>query len=324
MVPTRFVMTRMKDDGASTNRPDVGHAAHAGRGWPIVLALTGFVIVATAQASNMILARGLAGTVPPFSLAFFRWAIIAAGLAPFALVEVRSGRIQLRADGWSILLAGFLGMFLCGAPVYIAGISTTAINIALIMSLSPIVVLLLSWLLGLDRIGLLQLAGIGLALAGALLIVCGGDLRNLSEVRTAPGDLLVLVAMLGWSGYTLLQTRIAPGSEFLGRVSLFAAAGALFTLPIAGWEMWSAPQSVFNERAFAAYIFAGLVPGILAYAGFAYLGGKFGSVRASLVLYIGPVASAVLSFAILHEPPTVVHLVGGTAILGGVWASLRK
>ncbi len=40
----------------------------------------------------------------------------------------------------------FFGMFLCGGPIYIAGVSTTAINIALIYALSPIVVLVISWL----------------------------------------------------------------------------------------------------------------------------------------------------------------------------------
>jgi hypothetical protein len=35
--------------------------------------LLGFVLVATAQVTNMILARGLAGSVPTFTLAFFRW-----------------------------------------------------------------------------------------------------------------------------------------------------------------------------------------------------------------------------------------------------------
>ncbi|WP_246208056.1 EamA family transporter [Bradyrhizobium rifense] len=79
---------------------------------------------------------------------------------------------------------------------------------------------------------------------------------------------------------------------------------------------------VFSAKALVAYLFAGIVPGLLAYAGFAWLGGKFGSVRTSLVLYIGPVASALLSFAILGEPPKLIHR--GLLILGGVWASLRK
>jgi len=286
--------------------------------------MLGFVFVAAAQATNMILARGLAGTVPPFPLAFFRWAIVAAGLAPVAVAEMHRGRLSLRKNGLLILTAGFLGMFLCGGPVYIAGITTTAINIALIMSLSPIVVMLLSRIFGLERIGALQLLGMGLALIGALLIVSQGDPRKLIELRFARGDLLTLMAMLGWSGYTLLQSRAVAGASFLACVSAFATAGAMFTFPAAVMEMWSAPHSALAPRALAAYLFAGLVPGLLAYAGFAYLGSRFGSVRASITLYLGPVASALLSWAILGESPTLIHVFGGTLILSGVWASLKK
>lgn len=292
--------------------------------WPTLFALSGFIMIATAQVSNMILARGLAGQVPAFSLAFFRWSIIAAALAPFAYREAGSGRLQFRKNIWLIAVTGFFGMFLCGGPIYIAGITTTAINIALIMALSPIVVLLLSQLFGLEKTGAFQLLGMALALLGALFMICRGDPTVLIGMTLAPGDLLVLLAMLGWSGYTLLQTRVAPAATSLARVSVFAAAGALLSLPIAAWETWEAPQKVFNVQAAAAYVFAGLVPGVFAYVGFTYLSGKFGSVRTSLMLYVGPIASALLSFAILREPPTLVHIFGGAAILGGVWISLRK
>ena len=305
------------DQGAAGAAPSVD-------GWLGTVALVGFVLVATAQASNQILARGLAGSVPPFALAFFRWGIIGAGLAPLALAEIRSGRIPLAKNVWPILAAGFMGMFLCGGPVYVAGISTTAIHIALIMALSPITVLLISASLGIERIGPLQWLGTALALGGALLIISGGHWQTLTQFSVASGDGLVVLAMLGWSGYTLLQTRVAPGASLLARISLFAAAGALCSMPPAVAEMWTAPAQVFSAKALAAYVFAGLVPGLLAYAGFAWLGGRFGSVRTSLVLYIGPIASALLSFAILGEPPTVLHFLGGLLILGGVWASLRK
>jgi len=280
--------------------------------------------VATAQASNQVLARGIAGSVPPFALAFFRWSIVAIGLAPIALAEIRDGRVLLGKNIWPILAAGFMGMFLCGGPVYVAGVSTTAIHIALIMALSPITVLLISAALGMEHIGPLQWLGTALALAGALLIISGGHLEALIQLETASGDGLVVIAMLGWSGYTLLQSRAAPRASLLARISLFAGAGALFSLPQAVMEMWTMPAQVFSTKALAAYLFAGIVPGLLAYAGFAWLGGKFGSVRTSLVLYIGPVASALLSFAILGEPPKLIHLFGGLLILGGVWASLRR
>jgi drug/metabolite transporter (DMT)-like permease len=288
------------------------------------LAVAGLLVVATAQVSNMILARAVAGAIPPFAIAFFRWSLIALALAPFAIQEIRAGKLKLAAEFWAILATGFLGMFLCGGPVYAAGETTGAINIALIMSLSPVTVSLIAWMLGLERIRPVQIAGMALALAGALLIIARGELETLKNLQLARGDLLVLFAMLGWSGYTLLQVRVAPAASFFARICVFSAAGALTTLPVAAWETARDAAAVFNAHAFAAYLFAGIVPGLLAYTGFAWLTGRFGAVRASLILYLGPAVSAVLSYLLLNEQPHWFHYAGGVLIMLGVWASLRK
>jgi drug/metabolite transporter (DMT)-like permease len=160
-----------------------------------------------------------------------------------------------------------------------------------------------------------------LALAGAALIITKGQGAFSSGVAT--GDLLVLMAMLAWAGYTLLQNRVGSGVSFLARIGLFAAAGALFSLPFAVHEMWSAPAAAFGGRAALVYLFAGLVPGLFAYSAYAYLGGKFGAVSTSLSLYLGPIVSAGLSILFLGEAPTVIHLLGGALSLGGMWLSLR-
>ena len=292
--------------------------------WTTLLVVTGFVAVAVAQVSNMIVARANAGAIPPFSLACIRWSIIAAGLAPFVLGELQARWREVLSRGGWVVLAGFCGMFLCGGPVYIAGISTTAINMALIMALSPLVVLIVSWLMGLETIGRFQLLGLALALAGALAIVLRGGSADLMSAATLTGDLIMVMATLAWSGYTLIQSRAAPGISFIGRVCMFAAVGALLSLPFALTEMWSAPQRVFNAHALGVYLFAGTVPGIFAFAGFAYLGSRFGSVRSSLVVYIGPIASALLSLVLLGEGPDNVQIAGGSLILAGIWSSLRK
>jgi drug/metabolite transporter (DMT)-like permease len=290
-----------------------------------VLGLLGFLVLATAQVSNMILARGVAGSVPPFAIAFFRWSIVAIGLAPFVLKELTSQTSAFWSrHGWMVLLAGFLGMFVCGGPVYIAGETTTAINMALIMGLSPLVVVTASWFTGMETLGIGRIIGIGLALIGAVTIILHGDLTALHGLALAPGDLLVLIAMLAWSGYTFLQSRAAPTLSFLARIALFAGAGALCSLPFAIRETMIDAGSVFNWHALQLYLLAGLVPGLFAYAGFAYLDMKFGSVRTSLVMYVAPVASVVLSLTFLGEAPDASQLVGGALILGGLWASLRS
>jgi drug/metabolite transporter (DMT)-like permease len=285
------------------------------------LGLLGFLLVATAQVSNMILARGVAGTVPPFTIAFFRWSIVAVGLLPAVVMALRESGGLSRREGLGIAAAGFLGMFICGGPVYVAGVTTSAINIALIMALSPLVVLLLSWLWGVETIDRKQIVGMVISLAGAALIITRGG--GSAKAGVSPGDLLALLAMLGWAGYTLIQNRVGGTLSFLARIGLFAAAGALFSLPFALREVWAAPAAAFNGHAALVYLFAGLVPGLFAYAGYAYLGSTFGAVSTSLSLYLGPIVSAVLSIVFLGEAPTMIHLIGGAMSLSGMWWSLR-
>jgi drug/metabolite transporter (DMT)-like permease len=286
-----------------------------------VLGLLGFLLVATAQVSNMILARGVAGSVPPFSIAFFRWSIVALGLLPAIVMALREKPGALQGQTFGIVAAGFLGMFVCGGPVYLAGVTTSAINLALIMALAPLAVLLFSFVSGQEPIHRSQIIGMLLSLAGAGLIITKGQHAIGAGVVT--GDLLALMAMLGWAGYTLLQNRVGSGISFLARIGLFAAAGAMFSLPFAMHEMWTAPSATFNVRAAEVYLFAGLVPGLFAYAAYAYLGAKFGAVSTSLSLYLGPIVSAALSILFLGEAPTVIHLIGGALSLGGMWLSLQ-
>lgn len=289
-----------------------------------VVALVGFVAVATAGASNIILARANAGEVPPFSLAFFRWMIVALGLLPFVAVELLARRRQLRARLGMATFAGFLGMFVCGGPVYLAAVSTPATNISLIFAATPVVVLVVSWAMQLERIRPVQLASIALALPGVAVIVARGEPAALLSVRFTADDLMIFVAMLAWAGYNLVQLRALPGLSFLARTGVYAGTGALFSLPFCVAEVLAEPGAVFSRQAFAAYLFAGLVPGLFAYAGLALLAARHGAVRASLLTYVGPVATVLLSIALLGEAPATYHAVGGLLILGGVWLSLRR
>jgi drug/metabolite transporter (DMT)-like permease len=238
------------------------------------------------------------------------------------VAALRANPDALRKDGWGIAAAGFLGMFICGGPVYIAGVTTSAINIALIMALSPLVVLIYSWASGSEAISPRQMAGMAIALAGAILIITKGQAKLGDGI--SPGDFFALLAMLGWAGYTVMQNRVAGRMSFLARIGLFAAAGAAFSLPFAIHEIWSAPASAFTGRAALVYLFAGLVPGLFAYAAYAWLGSAFGAVSTSLSLYLGPIVSAVLSILFLGEPPSTIHLIGGALSLGGMWLSLKR
>jgi drug/metabolite transporter (DMT)-like permease len=290
----------------------------------VTLAIIGFIIIACALAANTILARANAGEVPAFSLAFFRWMIVALGLAPFSVREIKAKWPAISSRLGMVAAAGFCGMFLCGGPVYLAGVTTTAINIGLIFAAAPVNVLLIAWSLGSEKIKPVQVVSIAVALPGVALILARGSLETLTTVNFALGDILVFIAMLGWTAYNLLQVSTLPDVSSISRTCLFAFAGAAFSLPFCLYEAWAAPQAVFSGHAFLTYSFAAIVPGIGAYAGLAYLAAKFGSVRASLMTYVVPIASVLLSMLFLGEGPSAYHVIGGLLILAGVWLSLRR
>jgi drug/metabolite transporter (DMT)-like permease len=288
------------------------------------LAIIGFIVVACMLSTNNIVARANAGEIPSFSLAFFRWMTVAFGLSPFAVREIREKWSVISPRIWMVAAAGFCGMFLCGGPVYAASVTTTAINIGLIMAAAPVNVFLIAWCFGLEKIKPVQMISVVVALAGVALILFRGSLETLTSVNFVPGDIIVLVAMFGWTAYILLEVRALPGVSSISRTCLYAAAGATFSLPLCLREAWQNPQAVISAHAFLTYLFLAIVPGIGAYAGFAYLGAKFGSVRASLVTYVLPISVVVLSILFLGEGPAVYHIVGGVLILAAVWLSVRR
>ena len=177
-----------------------------------MLGLLGFLVLATAQVSNMILARGVAGSVPPFSIAFFRWSIVAIGLSPLIFAALRQHPGLLRKDGLGIAAAGFLGMFVCGGPVYLAGTTTSAINLALIMAMAPLAVLLFSLMSGLETVNRWQIIGMAVALAGAILVITKGQTSDTHGV--AMGDSWCFARCWPGPATPWCKTASVPASAF--------------------------------------------------------------------------------------------------------------
>src|SRR5258708_14946979 len=109
--------------------------------------------------------------------------IVAFGLAPFAARELRAKWSVMSPRIGMVAAAVFCGMFLCGGPVYLAAVTTTAINIGLIMAVAPVNVLLITWWFGFEQIKPVQLISIAVALPGVSLILFRGSLKTLASVH---------------------------------------------------------------------------------------------------------------------------------------------
>ena len=121
------------------------------------------------MSSNMLVARWVEGSVPPVALAFGRWFLTLVFLLPFTARGLWRCRAVIVREWHTLLMLGTLGMGVCGAPVYLAGQTTTATNIGLIYSTTPILIVVFARLFWGERVSVRQSPGFPYALSG------GGD-----------------------------------------------------------------------------------------------------------------------------------------------------
>jgi len=117
---------------------------------------------------NHIVARKAPGVITPHVLAIARWALVGIFLAWLARDEIKAHWDILRTQTRRYLLLGALGMWVCGAGVYQAGVSTNMINISLIYASSPVMIAVGSVLWLSEPFSKRQALGVLLAVLGVV------------------------------------------------------------------------------------------------------------------------------------------------------------
>jgi drug/metabolite transporter (DMT)-like permease len=283
---------------------------------------------------NYLVARWAPGIIAPHALALGRWTL-ALFIMWLALGRERAQLFTVfRTNPREFIIMGALGMWICGAFVYIGGRSTQAINISLIYAASPIGVAIISHWMYHEKLSWLQTLGITLALAGMLAIVGKGDLKNLTQLQFNPGDWWIVAASCAWSVYSLMM-RHKPSTLSGGmRLSAITLGGILVLTPFAAIEyiffpQWSepvvaqAPVTLPLLKAAGLIVAAAVFPGYLAYRAFSHVTEHLGSTRASIMLYLGPVYVALVGWLVLDEVLRAYHAWGGGLVLLGVYMVSR-
>jgi len=273
---------------------------------------------------NYLIARWAPGVIAPHMLALARWSVAALLLGAFCWPELRAKRHLIRAEALHFIVLGALGMWVCGAFVYIGARSTLAVNIGLIYAASPVLIALASALWLRERFGALQGVGVVLALAGVMHILFRGDWAAVLEVGVNPGDLWVAVAVLCWTAYSLLLRAWPSAFGALARLTLTAAGGVLVLIPFTAWEALYWLPSTLSWQSAGLVLAAAVLPGAAAYGAYSFMQRVLGAARVAMVLYLAPLYSAAIGWAVLGERIEAFHAVGALLILPGIWLSTQR
>jgi drug/metabolite transporter (DMT)-like permease len=275
---------------------------------------------------NYLVGRLAPGSIAPHMLALLRWTGAGLLLAVFAWPELVAKRARLLHQAWRYLVLGALGMWICGAWVYIGARSTVATNIALIYALSPVLIALASVLWLRERLGKLQWLGIAMALGGLVHVVIQGQWTQLARVQWVVGDAWILACTVAWTVYSILLKRWPSDLSPLARLVLICAGGVTVLAPLTWIEAASGlpmTQTIWGLKTMLLIAAAALLPGAGAYLAYATIQKELGAARASLTLYLGPLYAAGVAWWVLGEPITWHHAVGAAVILPAIYLATR-
>lgn len=283
-------------------------------------------------AGNAVVGRMAVTSMPPAMLNALRWSLAFLLLLPLgwrALARPREWLLRWR----HLALLGLLGVGSYNALQYLALRTSTPLNVTLIAASLPV------WMLLVGAVGYgekprrRQIMGAALSLLGVALVLSRGDVSALARVHFVTGDLLMLLAVMAWSGYSWLLAR--PPADMIGEArpawnwaefllvqTLF---GLVFAGSAAGIEQQLTPVSVhWSPWLVLALVYVAVGPSVIAYRSWGLGVAAVGPAVAAFFGNLTPVFAAVMSAALLGEWPQWFHGVAFVLIAAGIAVSSRR
>ena len=267
--------------------------------------------------SNTIASRLAVGEISPMLLIFFRWG--------FVVVILLSLYWRQMIDEWPIirprlkwlLVMGGCGLSLFNAFFYIAAHSTTAVNLGIIQSTMPGMILLGSFMFFGDRINRLQFSGLLLTLLGVGVIVTQGSLEQLMQLTFNHGDLLMIFACSFYAMYTVgLKSR--PKISGMVMLAYFSVAAFLMTIPLMIFESLIYGTVMPGVKGFAIVFYIAIIPSFLSQIFFMRGVDLIGPGSAGLYANLVPIFSAIMAVLLLSEEFALFHLAAMLLVFGGI------
>lgn len=281
-----------------------------------------FAITATAiWSGNFIIARGLNDSIPPVSLAFWRWTVAVIVFLPFALKPLITEWAVLRRHVLYLSVTSLLGITLFNTLIYIAGHTTTAINLSLISITFPVFIVVLSRIFFREYITLNKGVGIVLVAFGIILLLTRGVITRLLDISFAIGDLWMLLAAITFAVYSILLKHKPKGLSIWAFQLTTFILGLGFLFPFFIWEQTLVPSTKFDIQTTFSILYVGIFASLAAFVLWNKAIILLGPSRAAMIYYTLPLFSVISAHFFLSETVTVIHLYSAVLIVSGIFTA---
>ncbi|PLX45238.1 MAG: hypothetical protein C0609_03565 [Deltaproteobacteria bacterium] len=253
---------------------------------------------------------------PSIVIAAYRLGIAALLLLPIELLRQR--RLpKIKELGWSLLSGFFLALHFA---LWITSLAYTSVASSVVLvTMNPLFVTLLSWILLKERSGRGTIIGVTIGILGALTISWGDFASGADPLL---GDILALGGALGASAYLItgrVARRTLPTNTY---VAWCYGAGAIFL--IAAMLLMGYPIKVYPAETMTYLILLALVPQLIGHTVINWSLAHLPAPTVAVAILGEAVGASLLAWAILGEAPTAMTAIGATFILTGILMAFKE
>ncbi len=276
-------------------------------------------LVALFWAGNIIFARAVHEQIAPLTLSFWRWGVSSLIIVPLAAPRLWVARRVILLEWKFFCVMGLMGIALFHSLLYVALNLTFAMNVSIISSVTPIGIVLISWVWIGERLSPRQALGVVVSLVGVLAIITRGHLGALLALQLNAGDLWALATVPMWGVYTVLLRRHQTGLDAWTTLAVIIAVGTVMLLPLFVRDIVVGAATVYNAATVGTILFVSVFGSVISYWLWNRSVALIGANKAGLFLHLIPVFVAVLAISFLSERAMLYHGVGIAMIFTGIF-----
>jgi len=281
----------------------------------ILLAITATIV----WSGNFVIARSIINDIPPITLAFYRWLTAVIILTPIAWKHILPAWAIVKRNKAYFFWTALTGVSLFNTFVYIAGHTSTAINLALIgTTSSPIMSVILAHYFLKEHIQWRRVVGIVFCLSGIFFLLSKGSFYNLLHLHFTKGDAWVLLGALSFAVYNIFVRKKPVEISAIGFLFFVFLIGTLLLIPAFITESVYSKPVVWTLKTSGVILYLGLGTSVISFLLWNRSIRELGAGRTALFGNLIPIFSSIEAVMILGEKINYIHLISFALIVTGL------
>jgi len=262
--------------------------------------------------------------IPPFSLAFLRWCLVWIILFPFTYKEISKLKFKIKENLSLFFILGLTSVCIFSSFTYNALNYTQVINASLFNTAIPVTIILVCFLLKIEKTNIFQISGLIISVLGILAIITRLDINILLSLNFNKGDLFMLVAIIAWGIYSAYLRKRTFQVSLLSLVHIICTFGLIFLFPLFLLDLIQGKTIEVSSNLFFILIYIAIFPSIGSYYCWAGAVEIIGANRAGIFLSLIPLFSTILAMMFFNEKFLFFHFIGSVLIILGLFLSNKK